>query len=135
MDISSKIMLVFSILLFGYSLSEFFSDYKAVCEKADEFKEMARVHEASEASLRRSSFLMSLGLSAIYTAMTWVSGLALWITVAVALKFILTLLGSDLELVRILRTGVYPKKFYYLSKVDSFFNALLGLCIALFLVL
>lgn len=135
MDIASKVMLVFSILLFGYSLSELLSGYKAVCEKAEEFKEMAQAHEASESSLRRSSFLMSFGLSTIYTAMTWVSGLALWITVVVALKFVLTLLGSDLELVRILRTGVYPKKFYYLSKVDAFLNALLGFCIALFLVL
>jgi len=134
-DIASKVMLVFSILLFGYSLSELLSGYKAVCEKAEEFKEMAQAHEASESSLRRSSFLMSFGLSTIYTAMTWVSGLALWITVVVALKFVLTLLGSDLELVRILRTGVYPKKFYYLSKVDAFLNALLGFCIALFLVL
>ena len=128
-------MLVLSILLFGYSLSELLNGYKAVCEKADEFKEMARVHEASEASLRRSSFLMSLGLSAIYTAMTWVSGFAIWITVAVALKFFFTLLESDRELISILRAGVYPKKFYYISKVDTFFNAILGLCIALFLVL
>ena len=78
---------------------------------------------------------MSFGLSAVYTAMTWVSGLALWITVVTALKFVITLLGSDIELVQILRTGVYPKKFYYLSKVDAFFNALLGFCVALFLVL
>ena len=135
MDISSKIMLVLSILLFGYSLSELLSGYKAVCEKTDEFKAMARAHEASESSLRRSSFLMSFGLSAVYTAMTWVSGMALWITVVTALKFVITLLGSDIELVQILRTGVYPKKFYYLSKVDAFFNALLGFCVALFLVL
>ena len=128
-------MLVISILLFGYSVSELLSGYKAVCEKAEEFKEMAREHEASETSLRRSSFLMSFGLSAFYAFMTWVSGFAPWITVLVALKFVFTLWGSDLELVRILRTGVYPKKFYYLSKVDAFFNALLGFCIALFLVL
>ena len=135
MDLSSKIMLVISILLFGYSLSELFTGYKAVCEKAEEFKEMAHIHGATEGALRRSSFVMSFGLASFYAVMTWVSGFATWITVAVALKFLFTVLSSDLELVRVIRTGAYPRSFYYVSKVDAFLNALLGLCIALFLVL
>ena len=128
-------MLVISIILFGYNVSDLFLNYESSCEKIDEFKEMARVRNTSISSLRLSSFFMSFVFFSVYAVMTRLSGFAFWITAVVSLKFLITLFGSDQELVRVMKTATYPKKFYYLSKVDAFFNALLGLCIALFLVL
>lgn len=135
MDIASKIMLVASILMMGYNISEFLASYQSLSEKATDLKEIASENGAGEMAMRRSNFLLSFFLSAVYGALTWFSGLALWITVLVAVKLLLTLFISDFALLQILRKGEFLRKTYLLSKVDAFLNALLGLSIALFLVL
>ena len=135
MDIASKIMLVASILMMGYNVSEFLASYQSLSEKVGEMKELVRENGAGELAMRRSNFLLSFLLSAIYVVLTWFSGLAVWITVLTGAKLVFTLSISDYALVQILRSGVFPKKIYMLSKVDAFLNALLGLSIALFLVL
>ena len=135
MDIASKIMLVASILMMGYNISEFLASYQSLSDKALDLKEIARENGAGESAMRRSNFLLSFLLSAVYGALTWFSGLALWITLLVAVKLLLTLFISDFALLQILRKGEFLRKTYLLSKVDAFLNALLGLSIALFLVL
>lgn len=135
MEIVLKITLVASIILMGYNISEFVSSYKTVCEKTDEFKKMAMENEAKEAELRRSNFLLSFGLSAVFVVLTHFSGLAIWISAVVAAKLFFTLFCSDSLLVQILRSNKVSKKFYMLSKVDALVNALLGLVVALVLVL
>ena len=128
-------MLVASILMMGYNISEFLASYQSLSEKATELKEIARENGAGESAMRRSNFLLSFFLSVVYGVLTWFSGLALWITVLVAVKLTFTLVISDFALVQILRKGDFSRKNYLLSKVDAFLNALLGLLIALFLVL
>ena len=135
MDIASKIMLVASILMMGYNISEFLASYQSLSEKATDLKEIARENGAGESAMRRSNFLLSFFLSSVYVILTWFSGLALWITVLVAVKLIFTLFISDFALLQIMRKGEFPRKTYLLTKVDAFLNALLGLSIALFLVL
>ena len=135
MDIASKIMLVASILMMGYNISEFLAGYQSLSEKAADLKEIARENGAGEQAMRRSNFLLSFFLSAAYVVLIWFSGLAVWITVLAAAKLVFTLLISDFALVQILRSGVFSRKMYLLSKWDAFLNALLGLSIALFLVL
>ena len=135
MDIASKIMLVASILMMGYNISEFLAGYQSLSEKAEDLKEIARENGAGEQAMRRSNFLLSFFLSAAYVVLTWFSGLAVWITVLAAVKLVFTLSISDFALVQILRSGVFSRKMYLLSKGDAFLNALLGLSISLFLVL
>ena len=128
-------MLVASILMMGYNISEFLANYQSLSEKATDLKEIARENGAGESAMRRSNFLLSFFLSSVYVILTWFSGLALWITVLVAVKLIFTLFISDFALLQIMRKGEFPRKTYLLTKVDAFSNALLGLSIALFLVL
>ncbi len=128
-------MLVASILMMGYNISEFLASYQSLSEKATDLKEIASENGAGESAMRRSNFLLSFFLSVVYGVLTWFSGLALWITVLVAVKLTFTLVISDFALVQILRKGDFSRKNYLLSKVDTFLNALLGLLIALFLVL
>ena len=128
-------MLVASILMMGYNISEFLAGYQSLSEKATELKEIARENGAGEQAMRRSNFLLSFFLSAAYVVLTWFSGLAVWITVLAAVKLVFTLSISDFALVQILRSGVFSRKMYLLSKGDAFLNALLGLSISLFLVL
>lgn len=135
MDVALKITLVASIILMGYNISEFAASYEAVCEKTDDFKKMVVESEAKEGAVRRSNLLLSLGLSLVFVGLTYLSGLALWISGIVAAKLLFSLFCSDSLLVCVLRLGHLPKKFYMLSKVDSFFNALLGLAISFVLIL
>ena len=135
MDIASKIMLVASILMMGYNISEFLASYQSLSEKAIDLKEIAHENGAGEAAMRRSNFLLSFILSAVYVVLTRFSDFVVWITVLVAVKLVLTLFISDFALLQILRKGEFPRKTYLLSKVDAFLNALLGLVIAFFLVL
>ena len=135
MDIASKIMLVASILMMGYNISEFLASYQSLSEKATDLKEIARENGAGEQAMRRSNFLLSFFLSAAYVVLTWFSGLAVWITVLATAKLVFTLSISDFALVQILRSGEFSRKMYLLSKGDAFLNALLGLSISLFLVL
>ena len=102
MDIASKIMLVASILMMGYNISEFLASYQSLSEKATDLKEIASENGAGEMAMRRSNFLLSFFLSVVYGALTWFSGLALWITVLVAVKLVFTLVSSDFALVQIL---------------------------------
>ena len=135
MDVASKIMLVASILMMGYNISEFLASYQSLSEKATDLKEIARENGAGESAMRRSNFLLSFVLSAVYVVLTRFSDFVVWITVLVAVKLALTLFVSDFALVQIMRKGEFPRKTYMMSKVDAFLNALLGLSIALFLVL
>ena len=128
-------MLVASILMMGYNISEFLAGYQSLSEKAEDLKEIARENGAGEQAMRRSNFLLSFFLSAAYVVLTWFSGLAVWITVLAAVKLVFTLSISDFALVQILRSGEFSRKMYLLSKGDAFLNALLGLSISLFLVL
>ena len=133
MDIAVKITLVASLVLMGYNISEFIASYESVCEKTEEFRKM--VDEIHEGAIRRSNFILSLLLSTVCTALTYWSGLALWITALVALKLLFSLCCSDLTLLHVLRVGDLTKKFYMLSKVDALFNAALGFGIAMIVVL
>ena len=128
-------MLVASILMMGYNISEFLASYQSLSEKATDLKEIARENGAGEQAMRRSNFLLSFFLSAAYVVLTWFSGLAVWITVLAMVKLVFTLSISDFALVQILRSGEFSRKMYLLSKGDAFLNALLGLSISLFLVL
>lgn len=135
MDVSLKLMLIASIILMGYNISEFIASYQTVCEKTDEFMKLARETDADERNLRFSNLLISVVLSVVYICLTYFSGLAVWLTVFVALKLSFTLFCSDSMLVRVLRTKVVSKKIYLISKMDALINAMIGLMIALALVM
>ena len=54
-DYVVKISLIASIILMGYSISEFAASFKTVTEKIDEFLGMAKENAATDIDLRRSN--------------------------------------------------------------------------------
>lgn len=127
--------MVASIILMGYSASQFVASYATLCEKADAFRNLARENESEEMDLRRSNMVLSLLLSIGYVVLVYFSGLVPWIAVVIALKLALTLFFSDRELCMVIRGIEFKKTYFWLDKVDSFLNISLGLLVALFLVL
>lgn len=135
MEIVIKIAIVASVLLIGYNISQIISAYASICEKVDEFKQLVSQNDASVGSIRHSNFGLSFVISVVLVLLTVFSGLVWWISVMVACKAAVTLYCSDAMVVRILKEGKISKKFFFLSKIDSFFNVFFGLAVAVILVL
>lgn len=135
MGVIAKIMLVASILMMGYQISQVLMSYKTLCEKAEELKKLASENTASESELRRSNFLLSFLLSLVYVVLAYFSDFTYWIVALVTVKLALTLYLSDVFLVQILRCDTVSQKFYILSKWDAVLNSLVSLALALLLVL
>ena len=135
MDVISKITLIASIILMGFSASQLFGDLESASEKADEFRMLAKQSEAGEGRLRFSIFAFSFVLSGIYVLLASFSGFVFWIPLLIALKLAFTLFLSDREVCLAIRGESIQKSLVMLDKVDSFFNVLLGLSVALALVL
>ena len=135
MDVASKITLIASIILMGFNASQLFGNFESATEKADEFRILAKQSESGEGRLRFSNFAISFILSSTYVVLASFSGFVFWIPLLIALKLAFTLLVSDRELCLVIRGGVIKKSHFLMDKVDSFFNVLLGLSVALALVL
>lgn len=135
MDISIKVMLVASVILLGYNLSQVFASYDAVCKKIQDFKNLARETESGDRSVKRSNFVLITLLSLIYITIAFLCGFDYWILGILVFKFALSLALSNMELNRILKEGSIDKGFYKINKLDELANALVGLMVALILVL
>jgi len=134
-DYVVKVSLVASIVLMGYSVSEFVASFENVKEKIEEFLAMAKANAASNADLRRSNFLLSGVLSTVYVLLVYFSDVVIWLVALVLAKLVLTLYLSDKLLIQVLRDGSLSRKSFLVSKYDSLSNAVVGLAFALILVL
>ena len=135
MDVVSKITLVASIVLMGYSASQLVANSAELSEKADEIKTLMKVSESRERGIRLFNFAISFLLLLAYVFLAHFSGLAYWVSAVIALKLAFTLFFSDRELRMEIRGEDMGRRGILMDKTDSFLNVLLGLSIALVLVL
>ncbi|SHK66950.1 hypothetical protein SAMN05720468_1054 [Fibrobacter sp. UWEL] len=135
MDVAIKLMLVASVILAGYNLSQVLASYESVCKKVQDFKALAKETDSGDSSVKRSNFVLVTLLSMIYVTIAYLCGFAYWILGALVFKFALSLMLSNMELNRILKNGAIEKGFFKISKLDELANALVGLTVALILVL
>lgn len=135
MDIAIKVMLVASVILVGYNLSQVFASYDALCKKVQDFKNLAKETESGDSSVKRSNFVLVIFLSMTYVTIAYLCGFAYWLLGILVFKFALSLMLSNMELNRILKNGSIDRGFFKISKLDELANALVGLMVALILVL
>ncbi|WP_458449537.1 hypothetical protein [Fibrobacter sp.] len=135
MDVVSKITLVASIVLMGYSASQLVANSAELSEKADEIKTLMKVSESRERGIRLFNFAISFSLLLAYVFLAHFSGLAYWVSAVIAFKLAFTLFFSDRELRMEIRGEEMDRRAILLDKADSFLNVLLGLSMALVLVL
>jgi len=128
-------MLVASVILAGYNLSQVLASYESVCKKVQDFKALAKETESADSSVKRSNFLLVTILSMIYISIAYVCGFDYWILGALVFKFAVSLMLSNMEVNRILKNGSIDKGFFKLSKIDEMVNVLVGLTVAIILVL
>lgn len=129
MDVVAKLTLVASVLMLGYSLYQVFTSYDALCEKIEEFKRLAKESDSDESSIRLSNFLLTGVLSVIFVVLVYFADLAYWFVGLVLVKLLVTLLLSQLEVTHIFRPKL-DRRFFMLSKFDSFVNALVAIAVA-----
>lgn len=130
MDIAVKITLVASIVLVGYNLHQLVTSYEAICEKVKEFKAMALENDSDEGAVRRSNFVLTAVLSIVFVLLTFLSGMAYWVVSVVCLKMLVSMFFSHLEIRQIFREDSIRPSLFKLTKVDSVFNILTGLAVA-----
>lgn len=135
MDVVSKITLIASIVLMGYSASQLVASSAEWDDKADEIRTLMKASESREGGIRLFNFAISFSLLLGYVVLVLFSGLAYWISAVIAVKLGFTLLFSDRELRKGIRGEDMGRTAILVDKVDSFLNVLLGLSIALVLVL
>lgn len=130
MEIALKITLVASIVLMGYNLHQLLTSYEAICEKVKEFKAMAQANDSDETSVGRSNFILTAILSVAFIVLTYFSGIAYWVVAVVSLKMFVSMFFSYLEIRQIFREDSIRPSLFKWTKVDSVFNVLTGLAVA-----
>jgi len=130
MEIALKITLVASIVLMGYNLHQLLTSYEAICEKVKEFKAMAQANDSDETSVGRSNFILTAILSVAFIVLTYFSGMAYWVVAVVSLKMFVSMFFSHLEIRQIFREDSIRPSLFKWTKVDSVFNVLTGLAVA-----
>lgn len=131
MDVIAKVTLVASVILFGYNLYQLLTSYESVCAKVDEFKQLAKESESDEATVKRSNFILTGGLSVAFVALVFFANLAYWMVTVVVLKMTWTMIMSQMEIVRIFKSSEINRNFFRWTKVDAAANALVGLAVAI----
>jgi len=135
MEVVPKITLIASIVFLGYNAYQLVADFVAVNEKFMEYRNLFTGEISDGVKLRISNFAISSILMLAYAFLAYFSGLAYGVSILIAVKLVFTLFLSDKELCYIIRGKTMNRNFFVLEKIDSFFNVLLGLSIALLLVL
>jgi hypothetical protein len=124
-----------SVLFFGYSLSLSTNGYKSICDKAVKFKELLKMEMDASEGIRKTNISLISAFSLAYLVLLCFSGFAYWFLGAVLLKLVSTLLLSDYFQRMVVEDKMISKRLYILMKLDSIFNAVVGLCTPLLIVL
>ncbi|MCF0225481.1 MAG: hypothetical protein HUK20_14535 [Fibrobacter sp.] len=135
MDVAIKLTLVASVVLMGYSLSQFFSSYETACEKLDELKQVLAENQPGGLKINHFNTLMISLLSSGFLVMAYFAGFEYWILEIVFGKFLLTGVISNMDLSLAMRSGCVNRRFFHIGKVDCALNFILGMSICLILVL
>jgi uncharacterized membrane protein len=135
MEIAVKITLVAALVMVGYNLHQLVTSYEAICEKVKEFKAMAQANDSDETAVGRSNFILTAVLSVVFVLLTFLSGMAYWVVAIVSLKMMVSMFLSHLEIRQIFREDSIRPSLFKLTKVDSVFNVLTGLAVAVISIL
>ncbi len=134
-NISVYLTIMTSVLFFGYSLSLSTNGYRTICKKAVKFRELLRIEVGASNNIRKTNALLTSFFSLAYLVLLYFSGFVFWFIALVLLKLVVTLYFSDKFQRTVVEDKKISKRFYLFMKIDSIFNAIVGLCTPLLIVL
>ena len=128
-DICSYVLILASVVLFGYSLSRLIDGFSTVQKKMQDYRQMLAEYEAPPDATRRINTLQNGFLALL-------AGFTLWFLALMAAKFTLSCCFSDkLHCLVIHRERTLSRRFYGLLKADALLNIFLSAFLLLVLVL
>ena len=135
-DICSYVLILASVVLFGYSLSRLIDGFSTVQKKMQDYRQMLAEYEAPPDATRRINTLQNGFLALGYVVLAHLAGFTLWFLALMAAKFTLSSCFSDkLHCLVIHRERTLSRRFYGLLKADALLNIFLSAFLLLVLVL
>ena len=94
-DICSYVLILASVVLFGYSLSRLIDGFSTVQKKMQDYRQMLAEYEAPPDATRRINTLQNGFLALGYVVLAHLAGFTLWFLALMAAKFTLSCCFSD----------------------------------------
>lgn len=135
-SISTYVLIFSTVVLFGYSLSQFIDSSASLQRKVASYRQLLASFDEPLDNTRKVNWLQNLFLLAGYVCVAYWAGFFRWVLVMIAVKLIFSCVLSDRMQRLVLNSDEsVSRPFYVLHKTDSFLNGLLSLFMLLALVL
>ncbi|MBS7392581.1 MULTISPECIES: hypothetical protein [Hallerella] len=132
----SYILIVASVIVFGYSLSLLLDNFGAMQKKVADYREMLSEFDEPLGNTRWVNSIQNVSLLLGYVSAAYFAGFAYWVLSLVTLKFTLSCLLSDRFHCLILNNQkTVSKSIYRWHKLDALSNVLICFFMLLAMVL
>ena len=132
----SYILIVASVIVFGYSLSLLLDNFGAMQKKVADYREMLSEFDEPLGNTRWVNSIQNVSLLLGYVSAAYFAGFAYWLLSLVTLKFTLSCLLSDRFHCLILNNQkTVSKSIYRWHKLDALSNVLICFFMLLAMVL
>lgn len=132
----SYILIVASVIVFGYSLSLLLDNFRAMQKKVADYREMLSEFDEPLGNTRWVNSIQNVSLLLGYVSAAYFAGFAYWVLSLVTLKFTLSCLLSDRFHCLILNNQkTVSKSIYRWHKLDALSNVLICFFMLLAMVL
>ena len=132
----SYILIVASVIVFGYRLSLFLDNFGAMQKKVADYREMLSEFDEPLGNTRWVNSIQNVSLLLGYVSAAYFAGFAYWVLSLVTLKFTLSCLLSDRFHCLILNNQkTVSKSIYRWHKLDALSNVLICFFMLLAMVL
>lgn len=132
----SYILIVASVIVFGYSLSLLLDNFGAMQKKVADYREMLSEFDEPLGNTRWANSIQNVSLLLGYVSAAYFAGFAYWVLSLVTLKFTLSCLLSDRFHCLILNNQkTVSKGIYRWHKLDALSNVLICFFMLLAMVL
>lgn len=132
----SYILIVASVIVFGYSLSLLLDNFGAMQKKVADYREMLSEFDEPLGNTRWVNSIQNVSLLLGYVSAAYFAGFAYWVLSLVTLKFTLSCLLSDRFHCLILNNQkAVSKSIYRWHKLDALSNVLICFFMLLAMVL
>ena len=128
----SYILIIASVVVFGYSLSLFLDNFGALQKKVADYREMLSEFDEPVSNTRWVNSIQNILLLLGYATVAYLAGFAPWVLMMVGIKFSISCLLSDrFPLLILSNRETVTKRLYLVHKLDALLN--IFLCIFMLL--
>lgn len=131
-DVFAYILILASVILFGFSLSRFFDSFDSVKKRVKSSHSLFESIEEPTEDIRRVNTVQNVLLAAAYVSGAYFARFSPWVLALMVGKFSLSCAVSD-KFFRVMLSGnpSLSRPFYWALKFDALSNVLVSLFILL----